>query len=197
MILELQDAKKKVDRLVLKLQESNSRLRELVYQDALTGLYNHRYFQETLESEMARAKRYQASLSLVLFDIDNFKAVNDSFGHPAGDLVLMNIATAVKGAVRNSDVVARFGGDEFAIILPSTNAAGAKTFAENLRLAVEGIASLIDGQAISATVSLGVVTVLPSQASMSKSELIEIADNNLYQAKQQGRNRVTCSTVGS
>lgn len=194
IILELQDAKKQVERLVNKLQTANNNLKELVYQDGLTGLYNHRYLQEALDSELARANRYKSSVSLVLFDIDNFKQINDSYGHPAGDLVLMNIARAVNCAVRANDIVARFGGDEFAIILPATNAAGAKTFAENLRLSIEGIVTLIDGQTLGTTISAGLVTFTPADGNIAKSQLIDAADKGLYRSKRQGRNRVTVAT---
>lgn len=197
IILELQDAKKQVERLVSKLQTANNSLKELVYQDGLTGLYNHRYFQEALDNELARSNRYKSSISLVLFDIDNFKQINDTHGHPAGDLVLMNIARTVNGAVRTNDVVARFGGDEFAIILPATNAAGGKTFAENLRLSIEGIVTLSAGQSISTTISAGVVTYTPENGTIDKGRLIEAADCGLYRSKQQGRNRVTVTPLST
>ncbi len=190
MLLEMTDAKHKAERLAAELQDANTRLKELVYRDGLTGLYNHRFFQESLENELSRAKRYQTSVSLILFDVDHFKNVNDSHGHPAGDLVLMNIARAVSSAVRPSDIVARYGGEEFAVILPETSAAGAKVFAARLRRCVEGIATLVEGQLIYVTISAGTTTFTNSSTQISKNILIETADRGLYTAKQSGRNQV-------
>lgn len=191
VILEMKEAKAKVEKLAHELQDANSRLKELVYRDGLTGLYNHRYFQEALSNELSRASRYQSSVSLILFDIDYFKKVNDTHGHPAGDLVLMNIARAVNNAVRPCDIVARYGGEEFAVILPETSAAGVKVFAARLRRCVEGIATLADGQLIYVTVSAGATTFNKEGADVSKSTLIETADRGLYMSKQNGRNQVT------
>ncbi|SEA14728.1 diguanylate cyclase (GGDEF) domain-containing protein [Desulfuromusa kysingii] len=191
LILEMLEAKDKAEKLNCELQDANTRLKELVYRDGLTGLYNHRYFQESLANEIARANRYQSSVSLIMFDIDFFKKVNDTHGHPAGDLVLMNIAKAVTNAVRPCDIVARYGGEEFAVILPETNAAGAKVFAARLRRCVEGIATLVEGQYIYVTVSAGATTFSPKGAISSKDALIETADRGLYLSKQNGRNQIT------
>ncbi|MDX2479752.1 MAG: GGDEF domain-containing protein [Desulfuromusa sp.] len=191
MILEMREAKEKAERLANELLDANSRLKELVYRDGLTGLYNHRYFQESLGHELARANRYFSSVSLILFDIDLFKKVNDTHGHPAGDLVLMNIARAVTSAVRPCDIVARYGGEEFAVILPETSAAGVKVFAARLRRCVEGIATLVDGQLIYVTVSAGATTFDQTNAHVTKDILIETADRGLYMSKQNGRNQVT------
>ncbi len=194
IILELKEAKAKAEKLAQELQDSNNRLKELVYRDGLTGLYNHRYFQEALSNELSRAVRYQSSVSLILFDIDHFKNVNDTHGHPAGDLVLMNIAKAVNNAVRPCDIVARYGGEEFAVILPETSAAGVKVFAARLRRCIEGIVTLVDGQLICVTVSAGATTFNKEDADVSKSTLIETADRGLYISKQNGRNQVTVLT---
>jgi diguanylate cyclase (GGDEF)-like protein len=190
MLLEMQDAKEKAERLASELQGANNRLKELVYRDGLTGLYNHRYFQESLANELTRSKRYQSSLSLIIFDVDHFKKVNDTYGHPAGDIVLMNIARAVSTAVRPSDIIARYGGEEFGVILPETNAAGAKVFASRLRRCVEGIATLVEGQLIYVTISAGTTTYAQQSGQITKNILIETADRGLYQAKQSGRNQV-------
>ena len=187
MVLEMKEAKE----ITHNLQKCNKRLKELVYRDGLTGLYNHRYFQESLSRELSRAARYHSSVSLILFDIDFFKKVNDNYGHPAGDLVLINLARAVDSAVRPSDIVARYGGEEFAVILPETNAAGVKVFAARLRRCVEGIATLVDGQLIYITVSAGATTFNIEQADITKNILIETADRGLYMSKQNGRNQVT------
>jgi diguanylate cyclase (GGDEF)-like protein len=191
MILELQEAKRKTETMANNLRDANNRLKELVYRDGLTGLYNHRFFQEALSNEISRASRYHSSVSLILFDIDFFKKVNDTYGHPAGDLVLMNIAKAVNSAVRPCDIVARYGGEEFAVILPETSAAGVKVFAARLRRCVEGIATLVDGQLIYVTVSAGATTFDQNCEGVTKSMLIEAADCGLYASKQNGRNQVT------
>ena len=191
MILEMREAKGEAEKLAHELQDANTRLKELVYRDGLTGLYNHRYFQESLGNELARASRYHSSVSLIMFDIDFFKKVNDTHGHPAGDLVLMNIARAVTSAVRPCDIVARYGGEEFAVILPETSAAGVKVFAARLRRCVEGIATLVDGQLIYVTVSAGATTFNQENTKTPKSILIETADRALYMSKQNGRNQVT------
>ncbi|MBN1958258.1 MAG: HDOD domain-containing protein [Desulfuromonadales bacterium] len=191
LMLEMKEAKEKAERIAHELEDANARLKELVYRDGLTGLYNHRYFQEALSKELARANRYQSSISLILFDIDHFKQVNDTHGHPAGDMVLMNISRAVSSAVRPSDIVARYGGEEFAVILPETNAAGVKVFAARLRRCVEGIATLVDGQLIYVTISSGATTFTHTTPRATKDILIDTADRGLYTSKQNGRNQVT------
>lgn len=187
MILEMKEAKE----MAYNLQVANKRLKELVYRDGLTGLYNHRYFQESLTKELSRAARYLSSVSLIIFDIDFFKKVNDTHGHPAGDLVLINLANAVSSAVRPSDIVARYGGEEFAVILPETNSAGVKVFAARLRRCIEGIATLVDGQLIYVTVSAGAATFNAEHPEVTKDLLIETADQGLYLSKQNGRNQIT------
>jgi len=191
LVMELKEAKEKAERLANELRDANSRLQELVSRDGLTGLYNHRYFQEIMEKELARAQRYQSSVSLIMFDIDFFKKVNDNYGHPTGDLVLMNIARVVEGAVRPSDIVARYGGEEFAVILPETNETGMKVFAERLRRSIEGVTTIADKQQINVTISAGGATFTPDKPQVSKQMLIDTADRALYSSKRNGRNRVT------
>ncbi len=195
LVLEMHEAKLKAERLSQELQDANTRLRELVYRDGLTGLYNHRFFQEALAQELSRADRYKTSVSLILFDIDHFKKVNDSYGHQAGDLVLMNVARAVSSSIRPTDIIARYGGEEFAVILPETNAAGAKVFAARLRRCVEGIATLAKGQLIYVTVSAGTATFSPDSNRSNKDRLIHSADKGLYISKQNGRNQVTAVPI--
>ncbi len=191
LVMELKEAKEKAELLANELSEANSRLKELVNRDGLTGLYNHRFFQETLSKEIARAIRYKSNLSLVLLDIDFFKKVNDNYGHPAGDLVLKNIASAVATAVRPSDVVARYGGEEFAVILPETNMAGMKVFSERIRRCAEGVVTLVEGQQIQVTISIGGTTFTHEHPEISKERLIDTADRGLYLSKKNGRNQVT------
>jgi len=191
IVIELKEAKNKSERLAHELQDANLRLSDMAYIDALTGLYNHRYFQETLATELSRASRYQSSVSLIIFDIDFFKKVNDTYGHPAGDQVLKNIASEVKKAVRPSDIVARYGGEEFVVILPETDITGIKVFAARLRRCVEGLITKVGDQQIMVTVSVGGTTHSPEQHTTSTDLLIQTADRGLYMSKENGRNQVT------
>lgn len=191
LVMELKEAKENAEMLANELRDANARLKELVFRDGLTGLYNHRYFQEILNKELARALRYQSSVSLLMFDIDYFKTVNDRFGHPTGDLVLMNIARVVEKAVRPSDIIARYGGEEFAVILPVTNQAGMKVFAERLRRSVEGIATIAEREEIKVTISVGGACWTPDRPQITKEILIDTADRGLYLSKHNGRNQVT------
>ncbi len=191
MVLELNVARVRSERMARQLQESNARLRELVYRDGLTGLYNHRYFHEAFDKELARSRRYHSSLSLILFDLDHFKRLNDRYGHPAGDVVLMNVAKAVCSAVRPCDIMARYGGDEFAIILPETGAEGARVFASRLRRCVEGIATHHQDQVICVTMSAGITTTTPETLEVTKDELILATDQALLLSKSSGRNQVS------
>ncbi len=155
--------------------------------DGLTGLFNHRNFQEKLSGEFRRLVRFPEPLSLLLIDIDFFKKVNDTYGHPAGDEVLRGVSDIIRKTIRNIDVPARYGGEEFAALLPGTNHNGAMSMAERLRKSVgESIFSL-DGKALRVTVSVGAATS-PYDAA-TKEELIEKADRALYYAKRNGRNR--------
>lgn len=191
LVLELKESKENAENLAHDLQEAMTRLKQLVFRDSLTGLFNHRYFQEVLSKELARALRYQSSVGLIMFDIDSFKKVNDEYGHPIGDLVLMNVARVVEAAVRPSDVIARYGGEEFAVILPHTNQAGMSVFAERLRRSVEGSATSIEGIEIFVTISVGGVCWTPDSPQVTKKTLVETADRGLYMSKRNGRNLVT------
>jgi diguanylate cyclase (GGDEF)-like protein len=173
------------------LHDANSRLEQLAFRDGLTNLYNHRYFQEILKNELSRARRYHHPLCLILFDIDFFKNVNDTFGHPAGDQVLINLANAVSAAIRPSDIVARYGGEEFAVILPETNQTGMKVFAERLRRCVAAITTVFQNNQIKVTISSGGVLFSPDDDRITAQQLIDIADRGLYMSKKNGRNRVT------
>ena len=191
LVIELKQEKEKSDQLSRELQEANLRLKDLVYVDALTGLYNHRFFQESLDKELSRARRYHSSVSLILFDIDFFKKVNDTHGHPAGDQVLMNIAKEIKKTVRPSDIVSRYGGEEFTVILPETDITGVKVFAARLRRCVEGIITKVEDQQLMVTISLGGTSFSPEHTETSKDDLIQTADRALYMSKNNGRNQVT------
>ncbi len=191
LVIELKEAKEKSERLANKLKDANLRLNDLAYTDALTGLYNHRYFQDTLSSELSRAARYLSSVSLLIFDLDHFKHVNDTYGHPAGDQVLINVAKAVQKTVRPSDIVARYGGEEFVVILPETDISGVQVFAARLRRSVEGITTQFENMQINVTVSVGGTTFSPERPEVTKDMLIQTADHGLYMSKENGRNQVT------
>ena len=158
--------------------------------DGLTKLFNKRYLMDRLDSELKFAQRHETSLSLLLIDIDHFKKVNDTHGHLAGDAVLAHIAQLLTRAVRNEDVVARFGGEEFAIILRAIGVDPAVQMAERLRKLVELTSTDFSGTALRATVSIGVAG-FPSTAAIVPDALVEAADQALYRAKHAGRNRVS------
>jgi len=156
--------------------------------DGLTGLYNHRHFQEKLAEEFKRLSRYPRPLSLLLMDIDFFKKVNDTYGHPAGDTVLKSVAAILKKTVRETDIPARYGGEEFAALLTDTDKEGAGLVAERARKAIMESLFHVDARGLKITVSIGVASY-PADA-RTKEALIEVADRALYRAKEEGRNRV-------
>ncbi len=158
--------------------------------DGLMGIYNHKYFKQRLEEETAKAARYGQQTSLVLFDIDFFKRVNDTYGHATGDLVLKLMAKWVTDLSRNTDVVCRYGGEEIACILPHTGVAGAQEFAERLRLKVsqQVVRDPEEDAEFRVTVSVGVTQW---QKGMTMMDMIKQADAALYHSKRTGRNRVT------
>jgi diguanylate cyclase (GGDEF)-like protein len=156
--------------------------------DGLTQVFNRRYFMETLERELSRARRYERPLALLIFDIDHFKLCNDTFGHRAGDFVLRRISELVTMRARKVDVVARYGGEEFAVILPEIDIVGAKLFAEKVRVLVEEENFTFEGRKIPVTISIGVADLDSLVANAD--DLIQTADRRLYAAKNSGRNRV-------
>jgi diguanylate cyclase (GGDEF)-like protein/PAS domain S-box-containing protein len=168
-----------------RLEELNARLEALAATDSLTGLKNHRVFQERLLEEVNRAVRYGAPLSILLMDIDRFKTYNDAFGHPAGDAILRRIAEVVQTKARTTDLVARYGGEEFAIILPETDGEPARTAAERFRTAIE----IGPWPEWPVTASFGVATLSPTTPDAKA--LIAQADAALYRSKRIGRNCVT------
>src|SRR3989339_904664 len=158
--------------------------------DALTGVYNRRYFDGTLEKLVALAKRYNEPLSILIADIDYFKNVNDTYGHIAGDLVLQHITKSVLNSVRKSDIMTRYGGEEFAIILPATDMASALEKAKRIREHVESINldSVVTGKSLKMTISIGVAN-FPEHGAEYEA-IVTAADSALYKAKRSGRNRV-------
>jgi diguanylate cyclase (GGDEF)-like protein len=168
-------------------------VKSLAIRDGLTGLYNNRHFREVLGHQVELSRRYGWPLSLLFLDIDNFKSINDTWGHPEGDLVLKALADFVQSHVRLADVLCRYGGEEFVVLLPQTSWKQAYHMAERLR---EGIAatpiSLSHGD-IHITVSIGMSCLTPH---LSGEDLVKAADAALYQAKQAGKNRV-CGNEGA
>jgi two-component system cell cycle response regulator len=164
----------------------HSEIEKMATTDGLTGLLNHRLFQEKLTGEFKRLNRLSGPLSLLLADIDHFKKVNDTYGHPVGDLVLKGVSGVIRETIRDIDIPARYGGEEFAVILPGTDAVGAQKIAERLRRAVMAKTFTADGKTLKVTVSIGIATS-PEDAE-SKEGLIEKADQALYHAKHGGRN---------
>ncbi|HJZ87108.1 MAG TPA: GGDEF domain-containing protein [Polyangia bacterium] len=156
--------------------------------DGLTQIYNKRYFMETLERELSRSHRYRRDLSLIMFDIDHFKTINDTFGHLAGDYVLKHLASVVKGKIRREDIMARFGGEEFAIVLPEIDNPGAMQFAEKIRKLVQATKFRFEDADIDVKISIGVATAQTEETDVN--EFIKRADGLLYEAKRTGRNRV-------
>ncbi len=155
--------------------------------DGLTGVNNKRYLLETLEREIPRARRHQRPLTLVMFDIDRFKDINDTFGHLAGDYVLKDLAQLVKARLRPDDVIGRYGGEEFSVILPETSLSGGAKIADDLRERIATHRFEFENESISVTVSLGVAQLQDGQDVL---KFIKDADEKLYVAKRSGRNRV-------
>ena len=162
---------------------------EAALRDGLTRAFNKRYFLERLETEYAYARRHHAELSLLLFDIDFFKKINDTYGHLAGDAVLVQLSSIIQSMLRTEDVFARYGGEEFAILARGTSLAKAATLAERIRARVEETHFAFESARIPVTISVGVAGLPESQASTPQ-ELVGDADSALYEAKRSGRNRV-------
>ncbi|NOK02000.1 MULTISPECIES: diguanylate cyclase [Myxococcus] len=194
----LQDAlvekNRELDRANKELAARREELLALTRTDALTGLSNRRAFEERLNDEFARSRRYGAPLSLVMLDIDHFKRINDSFGHPFGDHVLKAVAQTARARLREVDLLARYGGEEFIALLPETGPADALRVCERVRdaiaaLELEHVGGSGKPQCVRLTASLGVATV-PSSDLPSAEALLRAADASLYAAKGAGRNRV-------
>ena len=176
---------KKVLERTDELRRANEKLVQLARHDALTGLANRLYANERLREEFLRMKRTGCCYSVLMIDVDHFKRINDSYGHLTGDRMLRAIASTLRQSSRESDFVARFGGEEFLVILPNTTTEGAACVAEKIRAA---IADLHVGEVGRISVSIGVATA--SGADNTEEEAVQQADQNLYRAKLKGRNRV-------
>ena len=180
----------------IEIARSYTDAREQSIRDGLTGAYNHRYFQESLQKEIGRAERRGRPLSVLLLDIDDFKAINDSYGHPVGDAILQRIVAEIRSEIRGDmDLLARYGGEEFGVILPETPSDEAAEVAERVRSRIdERLFRPPDtNDVVRATVSIGIAT-FPSDA-RTKKELIDRADAALYRAKRSGKNAVVATTI--
>ncbi len=183
-----------VDRDITIRSRMEDKLRHMARHDALTGLYNRQVFSELLEYETNRASRYDRPLSALLLDIDYFKKVNDNYGHSAGDDVLKGFAELLLESLRSTDYIARFGGEEFTVLMPETNQEMALKRAQELRAAIEQHPfSLRDGNTLRITSCIGVAT-FPENANDMES-LIKAADEAMYEAKKSGRNRVFAASI--
>jgi two-component system cell cycle response regulator len=182
-------AHQKLARTIRELQASRQLLQEQATTDPLTSLKNRRAFAELGIRHFALAQRHDTELSVVMFDIDHFKRINDTYGHPAGDQVLIRVTQILTAKTRTGDVVARVGGEEFAMLLPNTKRAGAALLADRIRAAIQQNECVLAGQTVVVTASAGVAAYgLDGEESLER--LVEIADKRLYVAKQRGRNRV-------
>ena len=173
---------------VVQQQGEIQRLREQIIRDAMTPLINYQYFHELLDQELYRSRRYQFPLSIIIADVDDFKTINDGLGHQAGDYVIKSVAECMRKELRQSDHIARYGGDEFGIILPETPLEGALRVADRLKKAISTLKCVHKNKALSFTLSFGVAALLPDQ-SVSKDEFIKMADRALSSAKANGKNQ--------
>lgn len=175
--------------VVMTKERADARNRALALQDELTGLHNRRYIQQTLVQAVAQSLRYQRPLAVLMLDIDHFKRVNDTHGHLSGDKVLQDLAQCIRQRLRAQDIAGRWGGEEFIVILPDTDAAGARIVAEQLRVAVERMRfTTLSGQPLAQTVSIGLHALQGGDD--GERDLVAMADRALYLAKERGRNRV-------
>jgi len=179
-----------IQRQYAELQEQKIKLEEMAITDELTGLYNRRYLNKVLTCEFDHSQRYGTDLSCLMFDLDHFKDVNDTYGHDIGDVVLCRFACLLKDFVRSSDFVFRFGGEEFVVLLPQTDQQGAMDTAEKIRqtLATEEIIIQPHDVSLAITVSVGVSTLLEHKPKTYR-DLVNLADKALYCAKEKGRNQ--------
>jgi len=170
------------------LERANDQLAKLSMIDKLTGLFNRGTWENLLDAEFSRHRRYGGNSTLVMFDIDHFKAINDSFGHLVGDEVIRHTAAATRRHLRHSDSAGRYGGEEFAIILPETDTEGALTICERILSAISRETVTVDSHDISYTVSIGIAPLTDN--SKNYMAWLEQADQAMYSAKQGGRNQI-------
>jgi diguanylate cyclase (GGDEF)-like protein len=184
-----------LERRDARLNQALEELRTLAVTDALTGLYNRRYFWDALKREIIAARRKPTVFSVILIDLDHFKRVNDAWGHEAGDRVLQATADLLRTQIRGSDIAVRYGGEEFALLLPGTDGAVAEARADQLRRELEAFEIVYDGRPVRITLSAGVAECDASAG--DETELMKRVDDALYAAKTAGRNRVIRASPGA
>ncbi len=173
----------------LELNTANKELQQLSRTDSLTQLYNRGFWEKNLLDEFTRFQRYQQATSLVMFDIDHFKRVNDTYGHPAGDEALRQTSQVLQQSVRSTDVAGRYGGEEFSIILPETDVKAAHIFCERLRRSIESLNITHDGHTFSFTASIGIAALHAN--TLTAQQWLENSDKALFLSKENGRNQTT------
>ncbi|MGH7263081.1 MAG: GGDEF domain-containing protein, partial [Candidatus Rokuibacteriota bacterium] len=183
----------RLDSAYKELESTNTRLKEFSFKDEVTGLYNRRFFSVRLEEEVSRCRRFNHPVSVVLLDLDGYKVINDELGHAAGDETLREVAKILMKHSRGINVICRYGGDEFAVLLVETSKAGARLYADRIRQ-VLATHPFPHGRPV--TASFGVAS-LPEDGTPAAEDLIRAADEALYAAKRAGRNRVEGYEAGS
>jgi diguanylate cyclase (GGDEF)-like protein len=173
----------------LRFYDQQKQLEALAMRDGLTNLYNHRIIMELLENECNKAKHLQSSIAFLMFDIDNFKRINDTYGHKAGDFILKDTAKVLQDTSDVSDMIGRYGGEEFCIILMDQTLESVLSLSEKLRHSIEAHDFMVDDSPIHITMSIGISYQEPDTA-FSQNDIVITADKNLYKAKRNGRNRV-------
>jgi diguanylate cyclase (GGDEF)-like protein len=182
-------ANQKLSQRVDEVEYLQQELREQAVRDSLTGLYNRRYLDDALDRELVRAKRDQNPLSFLMIDVDHFKTVNDTHGHRFGDQILTQLAGLLSSHARGSDIVCRYGGEEFLVLLPGTDADFSRSRAEEIRQKAEVLIGHLEGKVVHVTLSIG-IAVFPDHG-QDRNDVVSKADDALYQSKREGRNRVT------
>ena len=198
LALQAQLNQRQAEQQINELEEKNNELQTQVLRDPLTNVYNRHLFDEVIRKELARGRRHDKPVGVIFVDIDDFKKVNDTYGHSCGDAVLKWAATTISGVLRDVDILARYGGDEFVILVNRPSTAGVKSIAGRIRAAIESDVFEFDGQKVAITMSVGASIEIPeSGESDSGAGLIAAADEAMYKAKQNGRNQVVIAAVAA
>lgn len=180
----------------LRLKLYQDKLKDMAVKDSLTGIFNHGLLIELLDKEISKQERKGYDICFAMMDIDYFKKVNDTYGHASGDVILKELSGILKDSLRKSDIIGRYGGEEFGIILPEVSQTDACRLCERIRHNVEGHCFMADDTCIHITISIG-ICFKRAKDSMSCTEMVKIADEALYMSKTKGRNRIEISTIKS
>ena len=191
IVMELKESKERSEKFAVELKRLNEELRHMAFKDSLTGLYNQRFFHDAIDRELSRAERVSSSFALIMLDVDNFKDINDNYGHTKGDMVLKSIGSRLSGLVRQCDMAIRLGGDEFAVLMPDTFTYNAVMLAERIRRDIEKNPVVLAEVSLPCTFSIGVGMYDPANGKKEKSVIIDEIDRALYKSKSAGRNRIT------